>query len=112
MPAAAHFRAFPRREMALPATIEQPPNEPLEARLVNVGLGGACIELGELLRIGAPVTLAVTTPVLWDPLIVPGRVAWVLPTNTGSVRAGVRFDHARSQTIHALLELLRTEEFD
>lgn len=108
----AHFRALPRREMSLPATLSWSDGEPNHARLCDVGLGGACLELHEAPSVGQDVVLSVTTPVLWDPLVVRAEVAWVEGGEAGPVRVGLRFDHSRSRAIHALFQLLGADEFE
>jgi Tfp pilus assembly protein PilZ len=105
-----HFRAFPRRDITLTAHIAVATGLRSDARLLNVGLGGACVDLAEPLEVGQPVTLHVTTPVLWDPLVVHARVAWLDPEG-GRARVGLEFDHARSRVIRALFELLEAEQF-
>ncbi len=84
-----------------PAGIESRP-----VRLKNLGLGGACIELGTALDVGALITLEVTAPNLWDPLVVPARVVWVRWEGAERLVAGLAFEHARPSALPALVELL------
>jgi hypothetical protein len=105
-PALPHFRAFARRAVTLSATVATPAEGPRPARLLNLGLGGACVEVPAGLDVGAAVTLEVTAPNLWDPLIVPARVAWVRPDAGGAFHAGFTFDHATPAALPALVELL------
>ena len=98
--------------MTLPASLQRGRAEPVSATVVNVGLGGACVALQEVPDPDEEVVLRVTTPVLWDPLVVHARGAWVETDARGRVRAGLHFDHERSRAIHALFELLGADDFD
>jgi Tfp pilus assembly protein PilZ len=108
MPAAAHFRAFPRRELALRASVETSLNGTRPARLINIGLGGACLELPDRLEVGQRATLHVEIPVLWDPLVAEGRVVWADPERA---RIGLCFDHTNTRLLRPLVELLGAGEF-
>ena len=99
--------------MPLPASLSEGDGAELEGQLLNVGLGGACVDVQRPVELGAEVTLRVSTPVLWEPLVVRGRVMWVGEgAADGRVRLGLRFDHERSRVIRSLLELLATDEFE
>lgn len=77
------------------------------AAVENIGLGGACILVENPLALGDIVTLSLTAPTLWDPLVLHGRVTWVAPT--GEPRAaGVAFDHKATDAVFALYELIVT----
>lgn len=105
-----HFRASARRTVNLPVTLAtRAARSP--ARLLNLGLGGACIEASHPLAVGDAVTLEVTTPNLWDPLVVPSVVAWTAAADTGT-RAGLAFDHAGKSALPALVELLSAYRFE
>ncbi len=110
MAAPRHFRAFARRVINLPVTIATQAQGPRPARLVNLGLGGACIEVPAAPSFGAGhlVTLEVTAPNLWDPLVVPATVAWVRLAPAGNQIAGLAFNHATKgvAALPALVELL------
>jgi Tfp pilus assembly protein PilZ len=112
MPAERHFRAFARRAVNLTATVGTEANGPRPARLMNVGLGGACIEVSGPLSVGSSVTLEVTAPNLWDPLVVPGTVTWVHPQSAGSAHVGLAFDHTQKSALPALVELLVAYRFE
>ncbi len=101
-----HFRAFARRAVNLPATVTAGQAAARPARLVNLGLGGACIEATERLPVGSAVTLQVTAPNLWDPLVVPATVAWLGKGSPGRVPTGLKFGHAETGALPALVELL------
>lgn len=112
MAAERHFRAFVRRAVSLAATVTTEEAGSRPARLMNLGLGGACIEVPGPLAVGSAVTLEVTAPNLWDPLIVPAKVAWVRLTDAGPAQAGLVFDHARKVALPALVELLVAYRFE
>lgn len=77
------------------------------ARLVNVGLGGACLHLESPLEKGAQIEVVLLAPNRWDPLVMPARVAW-----TKGARAGVAFQPARDGDVYDLFEMLGTQAFD
>lgn len=81
-----------------------------QAFLVNIGLGGACILVDRALALGDAVTLSLTAPTLWDPLVLHAHVAWVSPpAGTSSSRAaGVAFEHKATDAAFALYELIVT----
>jgi Tfp pilus assembly protein PilZ len=107
-----HFRAFARRAVSLPASLTAGPSAPAAARLVNLGLGGATIETAGTLSIGAPVTLEVAAPNLWDPLVVPAIVAWTAEQGAGGTRAGLAFRHPSRTALPALVELLAAQRYE
>jgi len=110
----SHFRALARRAVSLPARIAQAPqpNGPGSARLVDLGLGGACLELGELLKTGTPLRLLIDVPHLWDPLELDARVTWGRPAQGQTpARVGVRFEGASGRTLRLLAELLEAEAY-
>lgn len=105
------FRAFARREVNLPATLTVGPAGAHDARLVNIGLGGACVETRGALTAGSTAMLEVTTPNLWEPLLLRGTIAWVRGTNDGHVLLGMRFEHERS-ALTGLVEFLGASRYD
>lgn len=112
MASGGHFRAFARRSVGLPATLSWGSTAPTAARLVNLGLGGASVETSAGLEAGAPVTLEVAAPNLWDPLIVPAVVAWARDVGSGTTRAGLVFRHAERTALPALVELLAAQRYE
>jgi hypothetical protein len=98
--------------MALPARVAVDGGLDADARLLNVGLGGACVDVPGAVAVGTELTLHVTTPVLWDPLVVRGKVVWADDRKDGHCRLGLRFDHERSRVIRALLELLSADGYE
>jgi hypothetical protein len=73
----------------------------------DLALGGACVSLLDAPGVGERVTLAIVSPDLWDPVQMPGRIAW-----TGSApdeetqRAGVAFEPTDPRATMALFELI------
>lgn len=116
-----HFRAHGRKSVSLPATLrDERETIEYEARIKNLGLGGAYVELSDgaeaeqtMLRLDASVVLEVTAPSLWDPLILRGRVAWLRRSSGDKpARFGVRFEHQEEGTLFALFQLLGTQVFE
>jgi hypothetical protein len=59
------------------------------------------------------ITLEVTAPTLWDPLVLRGRVAWVRrATGNRPMRAGIRFEHRDASALFALFQLLGAHAYD
>lgn len=104
-----HYRAFERRSIHLPARIAVMGRE-LEGRLVNVGLGGAAIEVSEYVQIGLVVELELEPANMWDPLKLSARVSWVRELSVGFV-AGVAFVHQDGKAVGSLLGLLTAEAY-
>jgi hypothetical protein len=130
MAARDHFRAHARRRVDLDATLRgRDASFSHVARVRDLGLGGACIEIGDPIGSAAllpgearpvagvereaPVTLEVTAPTLWDPLTLGGRIAWVRRGAPGRpTRAGVRFEHREPGSLYALFQLLGAHVYD
>lgn len=109
-----HFRAQARKPVSLigalrPAALDVVWNR--DVRVLDLGLGGACIEMSNSVPAGTAVELVLETPHLWDPLTLSGTVAWELALEEGGARLGVRFGHAQSRSARALTELLEAEAF-
>jgi hypothetical protein len=89
-------------------------------RIRDLGLGGACVEVGDVtppaagsLDLGAALTIEVTAPTLWDPLILLAKVAWVRRGAAGRLtRAGIRFEHRDASALYALFQLLGAHAYD
>lgn len=119
MRARDHFRAHGRKNVSLPASLRDE-NRTFEedAKIRNLGLGGACVELApfaaaELMRLDSSVTLEVIAPSLWDPLVLRGRVAWLRrSTAERAARIGLRFEHQEEGNLFALFQLLGAQAFD
>lgn len=116
-----HFRAHARFRIELGGTLSST-SRPLahEVRIRDLGLGGAGLELSTAslaavpaFAVDAEVTLVLRAPMLWDPLALPGRIAWLRDTDgEGPLRVGVCFDHADSGKVYALFQLLSAPAFD
>lgn len=109
-----HFRAYGRRRVDVEAAMrahEEAVSRP--ARVRDLGLGGACVELpgaaldpeGGGLAPGVLVTLEIVTPTRWDPILLRGAIAWARRDGDAG-RAGIRFEHDDSAALFALLQLL------
>jgi hypothetical protein len=82
-------------------------------RIVNLGLGGACIETAEPIEIGVSCALEIMAPTLWDPLVLRGRVVWTRKNEKGAAsRAGLSFVHDDPARTLALFELLGAHDYD
>lgn len=130
MAARDHYRAHARRRVDLDATVRGRDGAFSHvARVRDLGLGGACLEIGDptgsaALLAGeargaagvereAAVTVEVMAPTLWDPLTLSGRVAWVRRGVAGRpARAGVRFEHRDPASLFALFQLLGAHMYD
>ena len=83
-------------------------------RIVDLGLGGACVEASDSAATGTRVELVIDTPHLWDPLTLRGAVVWSrqLPDpEGGGAIIGVRFEHSSGSIVRTLTELLEAEAF-
>jgi hypothetical protein len=79
----------------------------LDARVVDLGLEGACVELTVPVEAGDPVVITVDLPGLWDPLVLEAIVAWTaLSGSNGQARAGVRFSSPNGQALLLIAELV------
>jgi hypothetical protein len=118
-----HFRALARRPVALSALLSSSDagwHRP--ARVVDLGLGGARLEIQGTLESGTVVTLEVDTPHLWDPLRLGGTIAWCQPDQAAgdsrpevvSLRSqcGLSFGHNSGPKLRALVLLLAAEGYD
>ena len=80
------------------------------ATVVDLGLGGACLELSEPLSDGQRVCIQLLAPNLWEPLLVDAQVAWQRAIGAAT-RVGVRFEHYSGATLLALVDLIATHEY-
>ena len=111
---AAHFRAQSRKGVSLPGALRAADgdmNWNRDVRVLDLGLGGACVETSDSVPAGTWVELVIDTPHLWDPLTLSGAVAWHHTLESGAARLGVRFDHATGGSVRTLSELLEAEAF-
>ncbi|MFO0671741.1 MAG: PilZ domain-containing protein [Polyangiaceae bacterium] len=107
------FRAHDRRKAGLAASIAHPlAGWRVEGRVHDIGLGGAAVDITEVVEPGDRVMLELMAPTLWDPLHVRGRVTWAKAAAKGpGVRCGVSFEHVDPPSLFALVELLGTLEY-
>ena len=116
-PSPAHFRALSRQSVSLPGALRATDRQVSwnrDVRIVDLGLGGACVEASDSAAAGTSVELIIDTPHLWDPLTLLGAVAWSrrLPDPEGGVALiGVRFEHATGSSVRTLTALLEAEAF-
>ena len=118
---ASHFRSVSRQAVSLAGALQgvggaSDPDASWsrEVRVVNLGLGGACVEASEPVAQGTEVELVLDTPHLWDPLTLAGVVAWAqgpLDQDGSGALVGVRFEHTAGSTVRTLSELLEAEAF-
>jgi len=113
----AHFRALSRLSVSLAGALRAlDPHVTWnrDVRVVDLGIGGACVEASDSALSGTRVELVIDTPHLWDPLALRGVLVWSrrLPDPEGGASMiGVRFDHAAGGTVRTLAELLEAEAF-
>jgi hypothetical protein len=109
-----HFRAFARRPVHLSAAVGFVDGSWQEtARIKDLGLGGARLELGEALASGTPIRVQLVAPHLWDPLEVRARVAWAREAQGPSAaQVGLCFEHQSGKTLRWLVALLKAENFE
>ncbi|MET0794557.1 MAG: PilZ domain-containing protein [Polyangiaceae bacterium] len=116
-PNARHFRAASRQAVSLSGALRGADPQAdwnRDVRVLDLGLGGACIEASDAVARGTAIELVLDTPHLWDPLSLSGVVAWTreLPDpEGGGALLGVRFEHATGSTVRTLTELLEAEAF-
>lgn len=112
MPARDHFRAHARHRVDLEGRLRVGESGSYGVRLRDLGLGGACVDLVDAapsaaLDVEGPIALEVTAPSLWDPLIVPGKVAWLRRMKPERrLRLGLRFELRDASALHGILKLL------
>jgi hypothetical protein len=111
-----HFRALSRRPTrgagSLIVTASGLPN-PQPVKVVDLGLGGACLEVSDLIPPGTAVRLSLEAPNRWEPLVLDGRVVWTRDAKKPlQPRLGMKFEKASSGTLRALVDLLEAEAYE
>jgi hypothetical protein len=112
-----HFRGLSRQAVSLPGALRARDPETAwnrDVRVVDLGLGGACVEVSDGAPPGTAIELVIDTPHLWDPLTLSGAVAWshtLSDPEGGGTMLGVRFEHTSGTGVRALTELLEAEAF-
>jgi hypothetical protein len=114
MPPNDHSRAHGRRRTALSAILQWPSGEgEISARVVDLSLAGACLEVPRPLMQGTRLVIDIVAPTLWDPLVLPGTAVWARAgRGKDPSRVGVQFDHPDGRLLFALFELLSAHDFD
>jgi hypothetical protein len=119
-PPTAHFRAHDRRQVRLTVeVVGQRSGSARPAVVVDLSLAGAGLETDEPLLAGDRLSITLSTPTTWDPLVIEGVVAWAdsarMSTGAGSfgrsrtiARAGVAFDYPAPAAVLAMFEMLTT----
>ena len=101
-----HYRAHDRRKLRLKATVScSQPATQCDVWVLNLGLGGACVEASSPLPADAELTLLIDAPNRWDAIEFRAKVAWCHTVGAGA-RHGVRFDTGAGASLVALVELL------
>ncbi|MFK7987050.1 MAG: PilZ domain-containing protein [Sandaracinaceae bacterium] len=107
------LRLHPRCPVAMSAELTVGV-ETFAVSTVDLSLGGVGLTLSRALREGARVRVCVflTQDGVEDPdtppLDIQARVAWVAPSDDGSVRAGLRFESIDAKRQSRLMMLLHT----
>lgn len=117
-----HFRAHARLPVRIDAVLRRQDALVLPVTIRDLGFGGAGVDIADPtllpskqatskpmdLATGLPIVIEVVAPVLWDPLFLPGKIAWShQQAATGlSTRAGIRFDPLGAATLLSLFEVL------
>lgn len=87
--------------------------------VVDLSLAGAGLETEEALVPGEHIYVTLSTPTMWDPLVIEAVVAWAHPLRAGAevdsigrsravARAGVAFQYPAPSVVLAMHELLAT----
>jgi PilZ domain-containing protein len=114
---AAHFRALARQSVSLPGALRASDAYVAwnrDVRIVDLGLGGACVEASDSAASGTSIELVIETPHLWDPLTLSGAIVWsrrLSDPEGGGAIIGVRFEHSAGRAVRILSELLEAEAF-
>lgn len=108
-----HFRTHERRPVRLPASLRKEDGSTIPGLVVDLSLAGAGLELAEELHPGMPLLLEITSPTLWDPLPLRGRVIWFQSSPARRPgRAGIQFVPDDSPQLFALFEVLAAHAFE
>jgi Tfp pilus assembly protein PilZ len=106
-----HFRSIARRPVSLRAHVTSDTGAAgIAASVVNLGLGGACLETHEAFAEGQRVCIQLFAPNLWDPLLLDAQVAWQQPTGAAN-RVGLRFEHYSGSMLLALVDLIASNAY-
>ena len=109
VPRVDHFRAQARIPLATELSVSPlGATYDLAAKIVDLGLGGACFEIAEHFDAGQRLRMEFELPALWDRLTLHGEVAWSRALEGGRSRVGVRFTRPTGKTLRILAENLAT----
>jgi hypothetical protein len=90
-----------------------------QALVIDLSLAGAGLETDEPLVPGDRLSITLSTPTMWDPLVVDAVVAWAHPPRGSHevdavgrsrtvARAGVAFDYPSPSVVLSMSEMLAT----
>lgn len=90
-----------------------------QAVVIDLSLAGAGLETDEALVPGERLSITVSTPTMWDPLVLEGVVAWAHPPRPSAAvdslgrsrtvaRGGVVFDYPGPAVVLSMFEMLAT----
>ena len=74
----------------------------IDAKMVNLSLGGALIELPQKLPMGSRLTIKFRVPAAEDPIDIGATVRW-----SDAKGVGIQFDGLRARDVWALNELFK-----
>jgi hypothetical protein len=90
-----------------------------QALVIDLSLAGAGLETDEPLVPGERLSVTLSTPTMWDPLVVDAVVAWAHPPRVSHevdargrsrsvARGGIAFDYPSSSVVLSMFEMLAT----
>jgi hypothetical protein len=90
-----------------------------QAVVTDLSLAGAGVETDDPLIPGERVSVTLSTPTTWDPLVITAVVAWAQPPRASTeidavgrsrtvARAGIVFDYPAPASVLAMFEMLAT----
>lgn len=83
-----------------------------EGVLVNLSMGGACLECPIAFPVDSTLKLSIDAPNVWDPILVEAKVAWSrLVDPRGLAQVGVRFLHQSDKHLMPLAEVLANNPY-
>jgi PilZ domain len=100
-----HFRVHERRAEPLSGQITTEGGAVHPVRLLNLSLGGACVEVSTAPEVASRLRLELEAPNLWDPLHLIARVVWV-EAHQNHFRVGLAFQFERPQVAGWVLDIL------
>ena len=108
MPGLDHFRAHQRRGVNLVAQmLGLESGESVSCVVVDLGMGGVQVSCHAFLPEGVQDSLTLNAPALWEPLVLPVRVAWTRTEDEGRTIMGLQFMPQSGTQWLVLAELLR-----